>query len=138
MRGNITTETLKVFRTGSVHVKARARDPVYQDFAVRHTENRIEYFHKQLSDWCELPAEWKSLVTWDLPKTVELMATDPHKLSHQRSWFVLPSDSDQPLYNPDTSGEDPSLKACETWLRNRGYRVRGETPPECFLYDLVD
>ena len=128
--------TTEIKRTGNVHAKSNKLDHVYQDFSVRETDDRLEYYHSQLGDWCRLPSEWADLVVWDLPKTVELLATEPNSLSHSRHWFVLATNSDVPIYSPNNSHQDESLKSCETWLANRGYKPRGAMPPECFEYDL--
>ena len=58
----------------------------------------------------------------------------------QYDWYV---DTDHPEaarmgngvcgYFPDSLGE-ASLKACETWLANRGFTPDGDMPPQCFEY----
>ena len=55
----------QIKRTGNVHAKANKLDHVYQDFAVRETEERIEYYHRDLNDWCAIPEEWKDLIVWN-------------------------------------------------------------------------
>lgn len=72
--------------------------------------------------------------TTELPNCAELHATSPHKLSHQRSWFILPKGDHMPLYSPDNTSEEASLKACETWLKNRGYVESGKSFPENLTY----
>jgi hypothetical protein len=54
-----------VRRTGKVLVKANKTDPHFQEFSVRDAGHRWEYYHKQMSDWCELPREWTDMVVWD-------------------------------------------------------------------------
>lgn len=58
--------TLQIVRTGTVHTKAAKTDPVSQTFHVRqHNDGSIEYLHKQLLTWFDIPAEWVSKIVWE-------------------------------------------------------------------------
>ena len=46
-------------------------------------------------------------------------------------WVVC--DQGGEIYVPKQSG-DSGLKACKSWLINKGYVCQGTMPPECFEY----
>lgn len=90
----------------------------------------------------------------DFPQTTEPVTVTKHKaqldstidkLTHERNWFVttehpdawvMRDDQGVPVvsgYWPKQGGES-SLKACETWLTNRGFVRCGDMPPDIFEY----
>lgn len=67
-----------------------------------------------------------------------------NSLTRDRDWFVLTDHTDATAmgdgvrgFFPECSG-DASLKACETWLENRGFTADGDTAPECFEFTIGD
>jgi len=62
-------------------------------------------------------------------------------ITHERDWFVTTDHPDAVIvgdvvrgYWPQQGGAE-SLKACETWLANRGFKQNGAMPPDCFEYN---
>ena len=65
-----------------------------------------------------------------------------NSLTRDRDWYVLTEHPDATEmgdgvrgFFPDSSG-DASLKACETWLENRGFTPDGDAAPECFEFTI--
>lgn len=68
----------------------------------------------------------------DLPGKIILVATDPNRITHNRSWFVADFETRSPIYQQGQKhDEDASLKACETWLAKRLY-VQLSSDPVAF------
>lgn len=63
----------------------------------------------------------------------ELCRSEDTNSRGEYHWSVLPAGSHMPAFSPNQSG-DASLRACETWLKNRGAVPCGNEPPHCFIY----
>lgn len=64
-----------------------------------------------------------------------------NSLTRDRDWYVLTEHPDATDLGDCVLGffpgsGDDSLKACETWLENRGFTPDGDTAPECFEYTI--
>lgn len=64
-------------------------------------------------------------------------------LTHERDWFVTTTHPEAHTvgdrfsgYWPQQGG-DASLKACQTWLANRGFVCKGDMPPDVFEYTAI-
>lgn len=75
------------------------------------------------------------------------LASRVNRLSNERDWFLITTHPDGKVVGDPKVGQvrgywprqvgDASMRACETWLANRGFRVRGNMPPEIFEYETV-